>query len=301
MLAPLLNENGLIPLTEPLTEADYRLLARVIAEHPSVGFYVYQDLEGHFRDLDFLRHFTGLRQLHVRGLRGLRDVGGLEYVAPDLETLSIGELRRFRLSLGFLRSCRRLRRLEIEGHTRDIEAIGELNELRELKLRSITLPDLALLKPLSKLESLDLKLGGIRDLRHLPEIGRLRYFEAWRIRGLEDLSPLAGVTTLQKLFLQTLNRVTDLPEMGRLELLRSVSLEALKGVRDLAPLARAPALEQLWLFQMDQLQPKDLAVLLGHPTLRELNVWLGSERKRREVDRLFPPAEFEWTGKFEFR
>jgi hypothetical protein len=42
-----------------------------------------------------------------------------------------------------------------------------------LTLRSITLPDLSLLLPLSQLRALDIKLGGTRDLTLLPQIGAL--------------------------------------------------------------------------------------------------------------------------------
>lgn len=301
MLRPLADHTAVIQFMAPLTEDEYTRLARVMAGHPSVTLRIYEDREGRFHDLDFLRHFKGLRRFQFDLLWGLRDLSGLENLAPELELLSIGYLHGFRPALGFLHWFPRLRSLRLERHTREIEAVAELSELRELTLRSITLPDLALLKPLTRLLSLDLKLGGTRDLRHLPEIGRLRYFEAWMIRGLDDISSLAGVTTLQYLFLQTLKHVTALPEMNRLGALRRVHLETMSGIRDLGPLARAPALEQLALVEMPRLGPRDLQCLVGHPTLREVIAGFGSARKNRAAEELLPAARARWTESFEYR
>ena len=52
---------------------------------------------------------------------------------------------------------------------------GDLGPARlyDLTLRSITMPDLSLLLPLTGLRSLDIKLGGTRDLGLLPRVGEL--------------------------------------------------------------------------------------------------------------------------------
>src|SRR4029453_5319986 len=92
-----------------------------------------------------------------------------------------------RLSVAPLARFARLTRLSLDGHARDIEVIGKLTALRRLLLRSITPPNLRVLFPLRQLQRLELKLGATRDLRELPNIGRLRYFEAFLVRGLADL------------------------------------------------------------------------------------------------------------------
>ena len=153
-------------------------------------------------------------------------------------------------------------------------------------LRSITLPDLSLLLPLTDLRALDLKLGGTRDLRLLSRIGRLEYLELYMVRGLDDLEPIARVTTLQYLFLQAMKQVTALPDLSGLEELRDVHIEMMKGLVDLAPLMTAPALEKVSLVDMGHLQPADVEVLAGHPTLRFLTAGLGSVRKNRMAKEL---------------
>ncbi len=117
----------------------------------------------------------------------------------------------------------------------------------------------------------------------LPRVGRLRYLELWRIRGLSDVSAVGSLPHLRLLFLQTLPHVTALPDFGEARVLRRIELETMKGIRDLAPIATAPALEELLLDDMPQLQPDDLRPLLGHRTLRAVTPNLGGAKKNAET------------------
>ena len=138
-----------------------------------------------------------------------------------------------------------LRRLHLEGQTRDLDVVGQLHTLTSLTLRSITLPDLSLLLPLNRLRALDLKLGGTRNLALLPQVGALQYLELWLVRGLHDLSPVGDVPTLEYLFLQALKQVDALPSFANCTRLTRLHLEAMKGLVDLTPLLTAKALTQL--------------------------------------------------------
>jgi internalin A len=155
-----------------------------------------------------------------------------------------------------------------------------------LSLRAITLPNLRLLTPLKDLEILELKLGGTRDLRDLPQIGRLRYFETFLVRGLSDLGPVTDLPSLEYLFLQAQRQVISLPSFERTGALRRVHLQTMRGLRDLAPLARAPALETLVASDMAHLLPEHFRPFVGHPTLREAAVGLGSKKKNHAIHAL---------------
>lgn len=224
----------------------------------------------------------------------LQDISGLRFLRSDLETLGLGATKR-RFSLRPLERFSALRDLWLEGHARDFEVVGQLVRLRELSLRSITLPDLSTLRTLRELETFELKLGGTRNLQYLPEIGRLRYFEAWLVRGLADIGPVADVRSLCSLFLQALKQVTKLPSLAPLSELRRVHLETMKGVHDLAPVAAAPALEELLAIDMRHLQPDAFKVFVGHPTLRAATIGLGSDRKNASVRKLLqlPAVSFK--------
>jgi internalin A len=240
---------------------------------------VYTDFN---KDLDFLRHYPSVRRLAVDVFK-LENFDGLKHISADLESLSLGQTKGTTHSLSFLRRFPRLRELVVSGHTKDIEVIGSLSHLEDLTLSSITLPDLSILRPLKRLHSLDIKLGGTTNLDLLPKIGRLRYLALWMIRGLTDLRPISSIGTLQYLYLRALRNVEKLPSLARLHSLRRLRLETMKGLTDLRPAAKAPALEELVVWDMRHLEPEAFRPFLRSHTLRKASVHLGSDRKTNAV------------------
>ncbi len=296
-LRPLSPECRTVQFCEPLTERDHEKLAPFIRNYPQVQLRVY----GHYFakcDIGFLRQYSTVRHLAVE-VWGLQDFDGLKFVSPDLESLVLGQTKSKAHSLSFLQRFPRLQTLYIEGHTKDIAVIGTLPRLEDLTLRSITLPDLSLLKPLRHLLSLDIKLGGTNNLDLLPKIGTLRYLELWMIRGLADLQPIGSVRTLQYLFLQALKNVKVLPSLARLPILRRIHLETMKGLTDLRPAAKASALEELVVLDMRHLEPEAFRPFMGHATLCKAKVYLGSDRKNKGVADLLglPTVDEEFTFK----
>ena len=211
---------------------------------------------------------------------------GIEFLPDSLKSFGFGQTKSKRLSLNFLRRFNQLKDLYLESHTKDIEVISNLSRLEQLTLRSITLPGLALLLPLTNLWSLDIKLGGTRDLRLLPQVGRLKHLELWMIKGLQDVSVIREIVTLQNLFLQALKNVTTLPSFCDLRSLRRVTLDTMKGIKDLSPIADAPALEELLVVAASQLKPDDFKPFVGHPTLKSAIIGLCSIRKNEQAEKL---------------
>lgn len=287
-LAPLVPEHTTVQISSRLTDDEFRRLADFMADYPDVRLRVYEGYDGSITDLDFLRFFPRLRRFSVDAIYELPSLDGIGELSDELEDLLIGWTRSKRFSLRELTKFQNLRTLYLEGQQKDFDAIGELRALEDLTLRSITLPDLSALLPLHRLTSLDIKLGGTRDLALLPQIGRLTYVELWRIRGVDDVSALAEIETLQHFFLQTLSRVTALPSFARSLSLRSAALDTMKGITDLAPLADAPYLELLRLIQMCQLDPEALRPFIGHPALKDGTWGLCSDRKNIAAWDLLP-------------
>jgi hypothetical protein len=288
MLRPLDPRCRFVQFSRALSDPDYQTLADWLGDQPSVILRAYGSYDGSITNLDFLQHFPTLRALQADALyNSLTNIDGLSCLPTDLRYLGLGQTRK-RLSLTPLTRFTGLRRLFLEAQTKDLDVLAQLHTLTSLTLRSITLSDLSLLLPLTRLRALDLKLGGTHDLTLLPQVGALQYLELWMVRGLDDLGPVAQVPTLEYLFVQALRRVTELPSFARSARLTRVHLETMKGITDLSPLLTAPALTQLTLFDMPQLQPTDVAILSPHPTLRHLSVALGSRRKGDDVARLLP-------------
>jgi hypothetical protein len=286
-LTPLAANENILQFSSMPSEEHLRRIAELLEHRPDVPLRVYGGYDGTITDLEFLRFFPFLQRFSADALYNqLTSIDGLRHLPPTLERLILGATKK-RLSLAPIRRFD-LRTLFVEGAYRDLEVIGELRGLEDLTLRSVTLPDLSILLPLDRLRKFDLKLGGTRDLRLLPQIGRLEYIELWLIRGLDDVGPVAEVPTLQHLFLQSLKQVTILPSFKRSTELRRVDLQTMKGLTDLSPLAEAPNLEILSLIEMLHLQPEALRPFVGHPSLRA-GIWdIGSARKRFAAQDLLP-------------
>lgn len=270
-----------------LGESDFARLAEFISEYPDVLLRAYGSYDGSITNLDFLRYFSSLRHFAADTLyQSLTSLDGLAFLPADLNSLSIGWTKK-RLSLAGLGRFHQLETLHLEGQTKDIEVLGELRNLRHLTLRSITLPDLSLLEPLRQLRALALKLGGTKNLDLLPRIGSLRYLELWMVKGLSDVGTVGELPKLRYLFLQSMKNVTALPDLERASDLREVHLETMKGLRDLTPLGALRHLEQLAVYDMSQLQPADFQFLVGHPSLTEFSVGLGSKKKNQALAEMF--------------
>ena len=286
MLAPARSAHGVVQFDRLPAEDDLRRLGEWFSAHPGFTLRAYGSYDGSIRDLEWLRWFPTVRRFSVDAVwDSLRSLDGLRHLPADLEQLVIGETR-IRLDLAPLARFGELRTLFLEGQTKHLEVVSGLRSLDDLTLRSITLPDLSLLLPLTGLRSLDLKLGGTRDLGLLPRVGQLRYLELWMIKGLSDVSAIGGIESLRSLFLQALLQVRALPDLSRLTALRRVHLETMKGLSDLRPLATAPALEELLLIDMRHLTPEDLRPLVGLSRLRAVTPGLGSLRRNDAASEL---------------
>jgi internalin A len=268
-----------VQFRQRLTERDHEKLSKFVRKHPHLQLRVYSNFN---KDLEFLRHYPSVRRLAV-DVFSLENFDGLSHVSADLESLVLGRTKGTAHSLSFLRRFPRLRTLLVSGHTKDIEVIGSLSHLEDLTLKSITLPDLSILRPLKGLHTLVIGLGGTKNLDLLPKIGRLRCLKLWMIRGLTDLRPIASVRTLQYLFLRALRNVKELPSLARLHALRRLRLETMKGLSDLRNATKAPALEELVVWDTPQLEPEAFRPFTKSGTLRKATVHLGSDRKDRAV------------------
>lgn len=294
MLAPSATGRGIVQFGyEPLEDDEYPRLAAWLEDYPEMTLRVYSSPA--IRDLEFLRFFPSLQSFAADGLWNLESLDGLRHLPETLQELGLGATKR-QLDLRILEGFPSLKWLYLEKQHKGIEVVSQLTSLDGLTLRSITLPDLSLLLPLESLRSLDIKLGGTNDLSLLPRVGRLRYLELWRIRGLSDVSAAGALPHLRHLFLQALAQVSALPDFAEARALRRIHLETMKGIRDLRPIATAPALEELVLGEMPQLQPEDLTPLVGHPTLRAVTAHLGGAKKNSAAQAVLglPQVEYTW-------
>jgi hypothetical protein len=141
--------------------------------------------------------------------------------------------------------------------------------------------------------SLDIKLGGIRDLSAIRGMSNIAYLELWQIKGLSDVSVIAELPGLQNLFLQSLPNVRALPSLSQAYSLRRIMLQNMKGLRDFTPLESAPSLEEFLLVEGFKNEPYDLAAVLKNPSLRRVSAGFSSLKKCQEFERMRDEAGLE--------
>jgi hypothetical protein len=276
-----------VQFTSLLDDDDFERVAAFLAEYPNVELRAYGNYDGSIRNLEFLRFFPRLRKFIVQ-VWEIEDLTGLQHLPPDVDSLKLGATRSRRFSLGALTRFPNLKTLDIESHTKDIDAIGHLSALETLTLQSITLPDLRILTPLQRLQSLSIRLGGTTNLTLLPAVGQLKYLELVMVKGLSDIDAVGTIHTLQYLHLWAQRRVEHLPSFKESTSLRRVHIETLKGLYDLTPLCSAPELEEILLLDMKHLTPNHVQCLTRIHTLRRIIVGLGSKRKNDTVHAMLP-------------
>ena len=268
-----------------LSNKDFLILANFLRDYPDVGLRVYGNYDKSITNLSFLKYFPYIKKFGV-DLWELTSLDELAYLSPNLIKLEIGKTHSKRNSLRILTKFPSLETLILEGSFKDFQTVGQLTNLENLTLRSISQLDLSILTTLPQLKSLKIKLGSIKDFTVLPHIGKIRYLELWLIRGLTDITPVAEVISLQYLFLQALKHVEKIPSLNKLPALRRLHIETLKGLYDLTPINTAPALEELIIVDMHQLNPDNFRSFIGHPTLKSAIIGLGSVKKNKAVQEM---------------
>lgn len=292
----------------PLSEQSWKMLNDgLIKSRPEVEIRVY-DHGLRSCDLSLLRNIPDVENLSldclqsvsnfdfVIGLRKLKSISVdifklesfefLESLPQTVEKVLLGTTKSKKPSLRGLSKLKNIRELYIEGQTKDIEVIGSLFELEKLVLRSVAPSDIGFVRSLPKLWSLDIKLGGIKDLSRLEGLENLKYLELWQVRGLSDLSVVASLCGLQYLFLQSLINVTVLPDMSKLRNLRRVYLESMKGLQNIDGVAKAPALEEFIHICSLNMDTEQYESLIRMPSLRKGLFGVSSEKKSEQVEAL---------------
>jgi len=236
----------------PVDSKSWALVNEIlIAERPDIEIRIYGHY-GQICDLAFLENITNVQNLSIDCLQNAINIKSLEKL-PYLKSLSIGifSLESFdflellpttleQLFLGATNSKKpnlkklgrfsNLKELYIEGQQKEIEVVGILYFLEKLVLRSVSPKDISFIRKLENLWSLDIKLGGIKDLTALDGLTNIKYLELWQIKGLSDISVISSLSGLQYLFLQSLRNVGKFPD-GVLPKTCSICYESIQSQR----------------------------------------------------------------------
>jgi hypothetical protein len=291
-------EVRLINTSQPASLSTWeRLDAELFSRRPDLSLRV----SGSEYDLTFLARLKNVRHFCADGydVTGLESIAALQRLeslalrvfhlesfeflrtipARHLKSLSLRRTRSTKPSLAPLAHFANLRKVYIEGHHKEIEVIGRLPKLEDLTLRSVTTSGMEYLRPLSHLRSLDIKLGGTKDLSAISGMKSIRYLEIWQVKGLTELDVAGQLSGLQYLFLQSLLHVGRLPSFARSRALRRVHLQNMRGLKDVSSLVSAPSLEELVIFEGERQSPDALEPVLAMRTLKRASCAFGSKQK----------------------
>lgn len=235
--------------------------------------------------IENLAALENLEELQV-GVFSLQSFDFLSSLPSGLKALTLGPTKSKKPSLKGLSRFHSLRKLCLAGQQNGIDTVGDLHSLEQVSLRAISTPGLEYVSSLPNLWSLDILLGGIRNLSAILGKQNIKRLDLCRIRELTDISVISSLVGLQCLDLRELRNVTDLPDLSRLTKLRKIVLDNMKGLKNVNALGQAPALEEFLHVAAQGFHPTPYWNLLNKPSLRKAHIGFCSKRKNEEFETL---------------
>lgn len=212
---------------------------------------------------DLTAHRGSLADIEgVGGLSGLRSLKLSLY--PGDSVTPLGRLRGL-IRVGIdgpkvtgwraLAECMQLEEAQLKGITgANLQPYAGWTRLRRLAITGPGLRSLSGLDNLAMLEDLELQMLGVEDLAPLAALSKLRSLSLIGLRAAHDLSPLAGLRTLERLRVSRAGMQDDvhidsIRPLAGLDRLEEVVLSGtVIADNDLRPLAAVPGLRRLVLY-----------------------------------------------------
>ncbi|MFN8356428.1 MAG: hypothetical protein U0Y10_18370 [Spirosomataceae bacterium] len=193
-------------------------------------------------------NINALTQLSfLKGLSiGIYELKETEILSSDnfknLSKLTISETKTKALNLEYLKEFQNLKTLIISGHTRNINAVGEIRELENLTLNAIKKTEVSFINDLKKLKSLRFLLGSRENIFEIEE-NNIENLEIVWVRGFNDISNLSKFKNLKTLRIEDLIQLPTIrfdnafPNLTDLKILNCKTLETVTGLKNLPKLS----------------------------------------------------------------
>ena len=233
-------------------EADYEAISQM------TGLERLEIVDSPISQLDFLKNLTNLKRLHIRGSR--EPAGTFSDLSALAGLINLEDLY-----------------LYLDGVS-DLNGLSGMSQLKSLVLTgNMEIADLSPLAGLTKLQSLEVPLGGENvgvDLSPLAGLADLRTLRTGS--NVTDLSPLSGLTGLRELDLtyggysaRDSKEYRSLEPLSSLTGLTSLTIRNL-WVSDLSPLSGLTKLRSLTIYNGASIE--DLSPLAGLTGLKSLTI-----------------------------
>lgn len=277
----------------PIPENKIEVLLRFADGYETTSIIVKNSPEQNY-DLSFLEYFPHIKGFSLTAYE-FTNFSQFEYIPHDIEWLRIDASKSQKLSLSFLKRFNKLKSLSIEKHKKDIEVVSDLNTLEKLAIRSITMPDLKFAGKAEKLKSLEVRLGGTKNLDVLTYFEKLEYLELWAINKISNIDSIADTLNLKEIFLDQLSNVENVKSFKHLSSLKKLKLCRMKRLKSLEWLADAPTLQELSITQTSHLDIEAFKPLTRLTSLKAADIYIGRKHSL-EVREMLAVPEIDYES-----
>ncbi|HTL82427.1 MAG TPA: hypothetical protein VL651_12025 [Bacteroidia bacterium] len=249
---------------------------------------LYVDCLVRAENVQAIAELTQLEELSL-GVFELSETGILRFEnLKRLRKLILGETRTKALDLIHIKDYKNLSHLTVNGHTKNIEAIGELSELEYLSFNSIRKTPVPFVNRLKKLKTLKFILGGRADILEITE-NSIEELEIVWVRGFNNLDNISNFRKLKRLRiedniqLQELHFTEEFPQLTDLRILNCKTLNSLTGLGHLTALFQLRIYKTNLAFQeiINQNLPKTLQVFSFVTAKKKIDEVTAADLQRR--------------------
>lgn len=165
-----------------------------------------------------------------------------------IKYLMLTDTRTKAFNLEHLRNYHNLTTLMVCGHTKNIDAIGELHKLNQLNLNSISKVPLHFINKLKELKTLKIILGGRSNIEEI-EKNDIENLEIVWVRGFNNLSNISNFGRLKTLQIEDNIQLNELHFDHHLEDLEDFKLLNCKTFTTLSGIEKLKKLSHLRIYK----------------------------------------------------
>ena len=229
-------------------------------------------------NLEVLAELKNLKRLSL-GIFELKNTEILQAKNfQNLEKLIVCETRTKALNLKYLENYTNLDYLIISGHTKNIDAVGKLTNLKFLGLNSISNIRLDFINKLHRLKSLHFVLGGRENLDEIEE-NEIETLTIREVRTFSSFKNIANFKKLKSLLIEGQIQLTEihfdkeLTTLEKLKIFNCKNLKSLTGIEKLSALNLLRVSKTNIVFEefMKQIFPKSLNIFAFYTTKVKVN------------------------------
>ncbi|MCR8844451.1 hypothetical protein NQ117_12220 [Paenibacillus sp. SC116] len=201
----------------------------------------------HAHNTEALAKLEHLHSLHL-GIYELEnsDILGIDSLRSLRELTIISEKKM--LNLQYFKAFTRLEHLHVGGKVKNLDAVGELQDLNYLALHSISKHPLHFINRLRKLKHLRILLGGREHIQEIEE-NEIDDLEISRVRGFHDLSNITNFRALTRLVIEDQIQLHEVNFERQMKVLEELSFRNCKSLVRLTGLEQLPSLSKLRLLK----------------------------------------------------